>query len=138
MTMEVSPLSLAISCVGFDSGDEEKIMILINAGADIEAHPKTISCGSPLYQAAVWGSIPAVCMLLHKGAEINSKSHEENMTPLMAAAKAGHGGVVRILLAAGADTLILGGLGNDVTALDLVGCGSGTCQHLLHQASLPA
>ena len=40
------------------------------------------------------------------------------MKPLMAAAKAGQGGVIRILLAAGADASILGGLGNEGATLE--------------------
>jgi hypothetical protein len=54
------------------------------------------------------------------------------------AAKGGHGSVVRILLAAGADKTILGGLGNNRTALDFAHCSySGTCKHLLALATDP-
>jgi hypothetical protein len=60
----------------------------------------------PLEQAAYWGHIEVVRLLLENGAQINSANSPYHFTALTQAAKKGHPAIVRLLLDRGADVSI--------------------------------
>lgn len=70
-------------------------------------------CGTPLYKAAEYGQIGAVNLLLDKGADINARDRIKwrRNTSLHVAAKLGRKKIVMILLARGADSLLMNNAG---------------------------
>jgi ankyrin repeat protein len=82
-------------------GDTLFIALLLDAGANVElAHPDG---ATPLMSAALAGSAESVRLLLENGADSNAVDSFQHQSALMWAAAEGHGGVVDVLLAAGAD-----------------------------------
>ncbi len=57
--------------------------------------------------AAIKGHLDIVELLVSKGAEINARNTDHNITPLIWAANEGHLSIVRFLLEKGADPNIL-------------------------------
>lgn len=80
-------------------GDTEKILALLQQGADANADPDD-DMGTPLMRAATNGHINAVQLLLEKGADINEISC--GRTALTIAAEYQQGDIIRLLLERGA------------------------------------
>ena len=83
--------------------DAAVVELLIEKGADMtqtNMGNRRFS-GTPLHSSAYHGNIPAIAVLLDRGADINASSHG---TPLWYAARAGNVGAISMLLDRGADT----------------------------------
>jgi len=89
------------------SGSAEAVRLLLDKGADVNA--KTKRNATALSAAAMQGAEESVRILLERGAQVNIQD-ERGYTPLMYAAYAETmpPGVVRMLLAKGADTRVTG------------------------------
>jgi uncharacterized protein len=72
---------------------------LLKAGADPSGGP---SGAPPLLACAQRGAVPAVQMLIARGADVNAKDSWRGQTPLMWAAAENHSDLIEVLLAAGA------------------------------------
>lgn len=94
-------LMLACECA---KADIELAKTLIDMGADINA---TSNKGATaLMAAAKIGHIDIVELLVTRGANINARNIDHNMTPLIWAASGGHSYIVKFLLKNGADRSI--------------------------------
>lgn len=85
------------------NGNPRAVQLLLERGADAKVHSKLGE--TPLGNASTAGSVDTVKMLLDRGADVNSRN-SRGYSPLMLAAgsDAMHGGIVKMLLAKGADT----------------------------------
>ena len=83
------------------SGNNEIVKILLEAGADVNA--KDTADITPLHRAAFNGANLIAETLLKAGANVNAAGGRHNSTALQIAAYRGHVGVVKVLLAHGAD-----------------------------------
>lgn len=81
--------------------DPATLVLLINAGADIDAPSETRGT-TPLHAASASGIVAMVKVLLDRGADVNPVDANEE-TALMAAVKNRAVAIVRELIAAGAD-----------------------------------
>ena len=83
--------------------DAAVVELLIEKGADMTQTNMGNGrfSGTPLHSSAYHGNIPAIAVLLDRGADINASSHG---TPLWYAARAGNVGAISMLLDRGADT----------------------------------
>lgn len=94
----VTPLSLAAQ-----AGDDALLGALFDAGADMGRAEAALPDGQTLLmQAARAGRVPAVDLLLRRGARIDAVDARSGTTALMWAAVADHGAVVTALAKAGA------------------------------------
>jgi ankyrin repeat protein len=89
-----TPLTLACTNAGSAVVDR-----LLKAGADPGIAP---SGAPPLLACAQRGAVPAVQLLIARGADVNAKDSFRGQTPLMWAAAENHADLVKVLLAAGA------------------------------------
>ena len=89
-----------------DRGYEELVKDLLDGGADLNACDGWTP--TPLNTAAARGFERIVCTLLARGAGRDGIEKKDFDSPLMKAVRAGHLGVVTMLLAAGADVEIRG------------------------------
>ena len=89
-----TPLTLACTNAGTAVVDR-----LLKAGADTGIAP---SGAPPLLACAQRGAVPAVQLLIARGADVNAKDSFRGQTPLMWAAAENHADLVKVLLAAGA------------------------------------
>jgi ankyrin repeat/BTB/POZ domain-containing protein 2 len=119
-----SPLTLA--CL---HGDESVVRHLIDAGADVNAETPT-NCAfadtqfwTPLTYSALTGNYSLAKYLLEKGAHVEGGANDDRCTetPLQVATSYGHGEMVSLLLAHGADPFLA------TTVKDSL-CYSGTAQ----------
>ncbi|KAJ7154153.1 hypothetical protein C8R46DRAFT_1118835 [Mycena filopes] len=108
-------------------GDEERVNLLLERGADVNA--PTEPYGSSLQAASVAGHYPVVCLLLAYGADVNSQSGIYG-TALRAASLAGHADVVFLLVENGADIDTEGGTEGGALAAAL-SCGREEVAELL-------
>jgi hypothetical protein len=84
-----------------ERGYEKVVQILIDAGADINAHRGFY--GNALQAASFGGHERIVQMLIDAGADVNFREKGPYCTSLQAASERGHEKIVRILVDAGAD-----------------------------------
>lgn len=97
-------------------GSKDVVVALLNSGADINATGE--GGATPLMDAANYGNVQIVEILLNRGAKIDVRSSEgENYTALLVAAERGHTQVVRSLLKYKPDLTLRNRRGE--TALDL-------------------
>ena len=96
--------ALILACECTDA-DLSLIKKLINAGIDVNATSK--GGATALMTAAKLGHIDAVKLLISKGADINAKNFEHNITALIWAANEGHFHVAECLLENGADPTVV-------------------------------
>lgn len=89
----VTPLELACA-----NGSPSMVELLLKAGADPKARND-----APVLSAARSGNVEVVTLLLDHGGNANAKEALRGQTALMWAASERHTGVVRLLLARGAD-----------------------------------
>ncbi len=89
-----TPLTLACTNAGTAVIDR-----LLKAGADPSVAP---SGAPPLVACAHRGVVPAVQMLMARGADVNAKDSWRGQTPLMWAAAENHADLIKVLLAGGA------------------------------------
>jgi len=97
-------------------GHDEAAAVLLERGADVNAVADTTSRVSPLHSATAAGSLAAITLLLEAGATVDAQQ-EGGWTALMAAALHGRVDLVRVLLAAGADSRLKGQDGRDALAM---------------------
>jgi ankyrin repeat protein len=89
-----TPLTLACTNAGTAVVD-----LLLKAGAD----PSAATSGAPpLVACAQRGAVPAVQLLIARGADVNAKDTWRGQTPLMWAAAENHADLIKVLLAGGA------------------------------------
>ena len=100
-------------CRAARDGDAEKVLRLINEGADVN---RKNNWGTPLHLASELGHVEVVKVLLEKGADVNAKD-DYGKTPLHDASYYGEEEAVRLLLEKGADANAVNSDGK--TALDL-------------------
>lgn len=91
------------------------VRFLIGHGAAIEAVSRNQMANRPLHSAVAGRRIAAAESLLRAGADANAAA--QSVTPLHLAAHAGHGPLVELLLAFGADTALRDANGNTPGAL---------------------
>lgn len=93
-----------------DSGSEEKVTNLLDAGADIEARNERHY--TPLILAAQYNAVAIARALIQKGANIDSHDNARRVpTPLVLASLVGSSEIVKLLIDAGADiNKIVGGV----------------------------
>ena len=80
--------------------DQEKMRLLLDAGADVHARDK--DGYTPLHRAAASDRDDLAALLIAHGADVDARS-DEDRTPLHFAAEQGHTAVVELLLEKGAD-----------------------------------
>ena len=89
------------------SGNARAVQLLIEKGADVNAATKRNE--TPLANAATSGNAESVKLLLDRGAKVNAQDHRGYSALMYAAAsETMPGEIVRLLLAAGADTGLTG------------------------------
>lgn len=91
------------------TGNNKMVALLIEAGADVNA--KDSSGIAPLDEAAFNGNVIVADSLLNAGADVNTVGGRHNSTPLHIAAYRGHVGMVKLLLAHGANANLTDSLG---------------------------
>ena len=84
------------------SGNSELVRDLLSQGADANTHA---GLASPLFLAAIGCHVEVVRLLLDAGANVDEGANYRS-TPLICAVERGDAQMVRMLLAAGADTSI--------------------------------
>jgi ankyrin repeat protein len=84
-----------------DRGNEAMVVLLIRAGANVNA--KRFSDETPLHLAAFHGFADIGESLLKAGADVNAIGYRHNDTPLHVAAHHGHAKMVELLLDYGAE-----------------------------------
>lgn len=90
---------------GCAGGHEEVVRVLLEAGANVEDHNE--NGHTPLMEAASAGHVQVAKILLEHGAGINTHSNEFKESALTLACYKGHLEMVRFLLEAGADQVII-------------------------------
>jgi ankyrin repeat protein len=83
-------------------GGIEEARLLIERGADVDAHGRSWMTGTPLNSAAAGGHVDVARLLLDAGADPDARQ-ASGWTPLHSAAHNGDLGMVGLLLARGAD-----------------------------------
>ncbi|XP_043472724.1 ankyrin-3-like [Leptopilina heterotoma] len=86
--------------IAVESGSEEILEILLNAGYPVDS---LFKCISPLHLAATFEHPRLVKLLLEAGADVNLRTEDYHRTPLHFAASAAQPAVVKFLLNHGAD-----------------------------------
>src|SRR6266571_9373673 len=76
------------------SGDIERVKILLEQGADVNA--RNAIGAAPLHEAAWSGNIDLVELLLARGADVDERHAEAGSTPLHYAVITNHPAVVRM------------------------------------------
>ena len=110
------------------NGHPECLAALIKAGAVMDKHKSKSVYQEALEMAATWGKIACVKILVEVGADVNKNGYHG--TPLVRAAKGGHGECVEFLLSKGVDVNVCENSG--CTALDLAARqGHEACLNLL-------
>jgi hypothetical protein len=85
------------------AGDVEKVRALLKANPGlVNANDKDTYGKTPLFEAARWGHMDVVELLLSKSAKVNAKDNRGD-TPLFGAVSSGHMDVVTLLLSKGAE-----------------------------------
>jgi ankyrin repeat protein len=114
------------------NGDVEAVQCLLEHGADAKA--KTPTGFTALIAAALSGNARVVALLLERGANPNAVAELERgtlQTPIGVAASLGHADSVRLLMAAGADVNVQGGLYNHNALLGAATTPSTETVHVL-------
>lgn len=94
---KITPLTIAAR-----NGDVPIASLLLLSGADAGS-------GDPLFQAARWGRVKVVELLVNHGAPVDGTAADGGDAPLHAAVRAGNEAVVKALLVAGALTTLRDG-----------------------------
>jgi ankyrin repeat protein len=87
--------------VGAEAGSAAVVELLLQAGAD--ANIKSTRDVTALHLAAAAGSVETVQALMEHGADVNARESAAGQTPLLFAAENNRAGVIKALLAGGAD-----------------------------------
>lgn len=98
------------------SGDERAVRVALRDGARV-ACVDSATGASPLHLAARHTDTAALASLIYAGAPLDPRTREEQLTPLLEAARDGRSAAVSMLLFHGADAAAVGGDG--MTALSL-------------------
>jgi len=80
----------------------ETVKVLLDAGADVNAHARNAMKVSPIHAAAAAGQIEVTRALIERGADVNARQ-QEGYTPLHEAASSGKLDFARLFLDNGAD-----------------------------------
>lgn len=106
------PRVILDACEAAAVGDVDRLRALLD-GDPMQVHARSGDGWTPLHLAAFFGRREAVDLLLARGAPVSAVSGgQERNQPLHAAlAGAGDGGIVRALVAAGADVNAVGATG---------------------------
>lgn len=83
-------------------GGVEAARLLVDRGADVDAHGRSWMTGTPLNSASAGGHVDVARLLLDSGADPNARQ-TSGWTPLHSAAHNGNLQLVELLLASGAD-----------------------------------
>ncbi len=106
--------ALIVACES-ENLDLDLIQKLIDIGIDLNVASN--GGATALMTAAKMGYLDAVELLAEKGADLNARNFEHNITPLIWAADNGHGQVVKFLLDKGADPNIKSNNGYTAAAI---------------------
>ncbi len=87
------------------NGHTEIVKMLIDAGANVKM--KNVNNRTALMLASSGPFVETVKLLLQYGAEVNAKDNHQDWTPVMFAAGEGQLEVAKVLVAAGADIMML-------------------------------
>ena len=90
--------ALIAACI---EGHVDAVRLLLDNDADVEAF--SVNSGKALRVAAAVGNEAVVQLLLRRRAQVNDGSRRSGGSPLCAAARKGHLGLVKLLVTAGAD-----------------------------------
>ena len=105
----------ALHWTGSSQESEILVPLLLTYGAALNAGDhKGLT---PLHLCCAQGRLFAVTCLLHKGANVNARSNDLELTPLHLAVMTHHADVARLLLAFGADITIKMTTGHDANHL---------------------
>lgn len=107
-------------------GQTEAARLLVNHGADVDAHGRGWMTGTALNSAATAGHIDAARVLLAAGADPDARQ-SGGWTPLHAAVRRGGADLATMLLVAGADPAAVNDEGRSVLDLARDGADAETC-----------
>lgn len=93
--------------------------VLVEAGADLNAHARNPFNVAPLHAAAAGGDHAIIQLLLDRGANPNARQ-QSGFTPLQEAANRGDAAMLDLLLAAGADPALTNDEGQTAADIALV------------------
>ncbi|MDD5305486.1 MAG: ankyrin repeat domain-containing protein [Elusimicrobia bacterium] len=96
-------------------GHVDLVRFLVGRGADLRAISRNQMANQPLHSAVAGRRLAVAELLLRAGANVNAPA--QTVTPLHLAAHAGHGPLVELLLAFGADTKARDAHGHNAAAL---------------------
>ncbi|KAL3459198.1 ankyrin repeat-containing domain protein [Aspergillus heterothallicus] len=105
-------------------GNERIALILVEAGAEINALPQRSGGRTALQAAAEAGNISMAKLLIEHGANVNAPpGNDQGLTAIQGAARGGHEHMVDFLLANGADAKALPAMIGGLTAFQAAAAG---------------